>query len=273
MNRIVGLVAATVSLAVLLPPTAVSAQRSDAEWLEDCEDRGWDEDEVYCEVRTVDVEASGHLRVDGGRNGGALVEGSAGSGVSATARIKVWGDSRAEARRDAEDVRINTSNGVLSADGPGGHRWSVTFHVTVPSRYDLTLEAHNGPVGVHGVSGDIELSTRNGPVSVSDAGGSVRARTQNGPVVIELSGSQWAGEGLDAETRNGPIRLEIPDGFNADLETGTRNGPMRTDIPLTVTFEGSFGGSRSRHLRTELGAGGPSIRAVTTNGPVVIERR
>jgi hypothetical protein len=100
-------------------------------------------------------------------------------------------------------------------------------------------------------------------------GGDVYARAQNGPISISLTGTSWQGAGLDAETRNGPISLSVPDGFNAQLETGTENGPFVSDISLTVT---SFRGRMRGPISTTLGNGGPPIRAVTTNGPISIRR-
>lgn len=271
MSRIARSAAAVVT--VLLMPAAGVAQQGDREWLEDCLEDDHGHDEVFCEVREVDVETTGRLVIDGGRNGGAAVRGEERSTVAASARVQAWGDTRADARERAERIRIVSTAGELRADGPGGGSWSVSFNVAVPRGYDLRLEANNGPVSVRGVSGDIELRTRNGPVDVSDAGGDVRARTQNGPLRVRLTGTRWAGAGLDAETRNGPVHLEIPEGFGAELETGTRNGPFRTEIPLQVTLEGDMGPGRAREIHTRLGAGGPTVRAVTTNGPVVIARR
>jgi len=265
------LAAAVVTL--LVTPAAVAAQQSDQDWLEDCMDHDHGRDAVFCEVRDVAVEATGRLEIEGGRNGGASVRGEERASVAATARIQARGDTRGDARERAGAIRIVSSGGTLGAEGPSGGSWSVSFDVAVPRSYDLRLEANNGPVSVRGVSGDIELRTRNGPVHLDDVGGDVRARTQNGPLRVRLSGSRWAGAGLDAETRNGPVYLEIPEGFDAELETGTRNGPFRTDVPLQVTLEGAMGPGGAREIRTRLGAGGPTVRAVTTNGPVVIERR
>jgi hypothetical protein len=265
-----GFAAATL---LALMPAQAAAQRSDDAWLEDCFEDGYGSDEVFCEVRDVSVQATGRLRIDGGRNGGAQVRGEERTTVAAKARIQAWGDTREEARAAAERVRIQSTDGELTADGPAGGSWSVSFVVLVPRSYDLEMEALNGPLSVSGVSGSIEMNTRNGPVRLEDTGGDVRARTQNGPLQVVLTGQRWSGAGLDAETRNGPVHLEIPEGFGAELETGTRNGPFRTEIPLQVTLEGDMGPGGARDVRTRLGSGGPVVRVVTTNGPVVIARR
>jgi hypothetical protein len=66
---------------------------------------------------------------------------------------------------------------------------------------------------------------------------------------------------------NGGVSLTIPRGYNGRLETGTTNGGMRVDFPITV--QGMIG----RRIQTQLGTGGPLVRAVTTNGGVRISER
>jgi DUF4097 and DUF4098 domain-containing protein YvlB len=85
-------------------------------------------------------------------------------------------------------------------------------------------------------------------------------------VVAYLKGTKWQGAGLDLQTTNGPVNLSIPEGYNAHLETGTVNGPMRFDFPVTVQ------GRIDRRLSLDIGSGGPTIRVVTTNGPVIVRR-
>ena len=50
-------------------------------------------------------------------------------------------------------------------------------------------------------------------------------------------------------------------------ETSTVNGGVRIDFPVRVQ------GRLDRELSTDLGMGGPTVRAVTTNGGVQIKRR
>ena len=152
-------------------------------------------------------------------------------------------------------------------DGDDNESWSVSYTVFVPRRFDLDLEAHNGGIGVSGVTGKLELGTTNGSVMLDEVGGDVHARTQNGSLQVKLAGSRWDGGGLDAQTQNGSVRLMIPDNYSAQLETGTVNGRVSTDFPITVR------GNISHHLSFPIGGGGPTIRATTTNGSVVIARR
>ena len=91
---------------------------------------------------------------------------------------------------------------------------------------------------------------------------SVEKRLRKTPIALEV--------GLDAETQNGPLTLDVPDGYNAQLETGTINGPM--DIGFPIMVQGRIGMGGRRRITTTLGIGGAMIRAVTTNGPAVIRK-
>ena len=261
--------------ALLLAPAAVAAQdrdrRSDADW---CGDRGngWDDGDrrSHCEVRELTLDARRLLRVDGRANGGVRVEGWDGSDIRVRARVQANAETEAQAREIARAVRI-TDGDVLHAEGPTDLRrregWSVSYEIMVPRRTDLEIDASNGGIGVRGVTGRMQLETTNGGLRLADVGGDVRGRTRNGGVVAELAGARWEGEGLDLETTNGGVRLLLPADYSATLETATVNGGMSVDFPVTV--QGRVG----RELRTELGRGGPTIRARTTNGGVRVERR
>jgi DUF4097 and DUF4098 domain-containing protein YvlB len=144
----------------------------------------------------------------------------------------------------------------------------VSFVFYVPRNTNVDVTTRNGPIAVKNVVGRMALSAENGPVSLSGVGGDVHVRAQNGPLHVRLTGTRWAGAGLDAETQNGPISLEIPSNYNAALETGTVNGPMDTEFPITVTLNGR----RWKRLSTRLGEGGAPVRVVTTNGPVSLRR-
>ena len=188
------------------------------------------------------------------------------------ARIQAEGATDGDAAVLARAIKIVASGTTIGAEGPDAGRrqsWSVSFVVYAPRHSDLKLDTYNGPIGVREVSGRMTLTAYNGPISLVGVGGDVRARTTNGPLDIELVGTRWeGGGGLDAETTNGPVSLAIPDNYSAELEFGTVNGPMTVGFPLTVTIQGKVG----RRIITKLGAGGAPIRAVTTNGPVEIQR-
>lgn len=254
--------------------SGAGAQRSDRDFMSDCERRWRGDDEErhrHCEVRVERTRSTGSLVVDAHRNGGVYVHGWDGDSIVVRAEVHAVAASEARAREIAGDVRIRMDGARVTADGPTsvGRRewWTVSFVIGVPKRTDLRLEAHNGPLEVEGVGGRLDLEVRNGPMTLAGVSGRVVARAQNGPVEVSLTGSRWDGEGLDVEAVNGPATIYIPRDYSAELETGTTNGPMSIDFPITLQ------GRITKQITTTLGGGGPKVRVVTRNGPLDIRKR
>lgn len=263
-----------VVVATLIPTSRAVAQRSDAEWLANCRDDRGDHSgrrEVFCEVREVRLRApTGTISMEGLRNGGVTVTGWDRDSIVVTTRIRAQARSESMAREIARAVRTVVRGSTIGVEGPrngGDEQWSASLLTMVPRRSDLRVGTSNGPVSVGQIRGDMELRTSNGPMSLRDLGGNVRARTTNGPLAITLSGSRWDGTGLDARTTNGPLVINVPANYNAQLESGTTNGPVDIGFPITVV------GRITRDISAQLGSGGPTIRATTTNGPLSIRRR
>lgn len=225
------------------------------------------------DLREMTVPVSGSLAIDGGRNGGIKVKGEYRLDVALRACVQAWGISDEAARGLASSIRINTSGGTITADGPSEEGWSVSYEARVPHNMNLKLNAHNGGISISSVEGTLEFETMNGGVSLTDVAGDVRGRTTNGGVNVSLSGGSWKGSGLDVQTTNGGVNLMIPDGYAANIETGTVNGGLRSDIPeLNVTTEDQKGGwgNRSKQLNTAINGGGPPIKVLTRNGGIKI---
>ncbi len=249
------------------------AQQDETEWLENCRDYESRRRVPHCEIRNTGYRqvAGGMLTAEPNQNGGVTIRGWDRDSVHVQARIRATARTEEQARAIAEGVRISASRGSVSARGPASddrnEHWYVSFVIYVPRRTDVRAETQNGPIGLSQVEGTIDVRAVNGPISLRDLGGDVRARAQNGPISITLSGTRWSGTGLDAETQNGPMVLYVPEGYNAQLETGTTNGPMSIGFPITVV-----GRSLEKRITTTLGSGGPTIRARTQNGPLTIRR-
>ena len=254
-------------------PTTRRAERSTEDWLEDCRDGGkrWrDDSERFCEVREKRVPATKALNIDGEQNGGVSVHGWDQSDIRVVAKIQANAEEADEAKDLASRITFETDNGRIHAEGPSTRRrqsWAVSFEVWAPRQTDLRVSTHNGGISVEDIDARLDLGAVNGGIVLRGVSGDVRGETTNGPLDVDLDGDRWRGTGLDLRTTNGPINLGIPQGYSARLETGTTNGGMRIDFPITL--QGSIG----RRITTQLGNGGPPIRAVTTNGPVAIRRR
>ncbi|MFQ5550880.1 MAG: hypothetical protein ACE5FJ_06555 [Gemmatimonadales bacterium] len=234
------------------------------------ESRGnWDDRDAYCEVREATLDTRSVLRVDGRTNGGITVVGWDRDEI--LVRAKVVGRARdgETARELVEEVEISFS-GTIEADGPRTRRrqwWHVSYEIFAPHESNLDLESTNGGIGIYDITGDVDFDVVNGGAHLYRLAGNVRGETTNGGLHIVLDGDRWEGDGLDVRTTNGGVTMWIPEDYNARLETGAVNGGISIDFPIIV--QGRIGG---RRIATELGEGGPLVRAVTTNGGVRIRR-
>lgn len=224
----------------------------------------------HCEIKEQTLPASGStITVDARQNGGVSVIGWDRSEVLVRARIQTAASSQGEADELAKQIRIETAGMKIFATGPDSrhdYNWSVSYEIFVPRRSDLSLESHNGGISISDIHGNLEFSAMNGGVVLKRVGGTVRGGTTNGGLVVELNGDRWDGEELDVKTTNGGIMMTVPENYSAHLETGTVNGSLVIDFPVTVE------GRITKELAVNLGSGGPTVRAMTTNGGVKVKR-
>jgi hypothetical protein len=222
-----------------------------------------------CEVREQTLAPSGSLSIDGRQNGGVAVKAWDQNQVLVRARVQTGAPTEAEAADLAKQVRIETGGSKIFASGPENdrnHHWDVSYEVFVPRRQDVSIETHNGGIFISEVNGKIDFEAVNGGVVLRRVAGAVRGSTTNGGLVIELSGDHWDGETLDVRTTNGGVIMSVPENYSAHLETGTVNGGINVDFPVTVQ------GPINKQLAVNLGSGGATVKAVTTNGGVRIRK-
>ncbi len=191
-------------------------------------------------------------------------------------------------REQLGKISLTVQGGRISVQGPDSDErdWTAYLIVRAPKDAALDLEAHNGPLGFHGVSGrvrartvngplsftncggDIEGETQNGPINIEGGRGQVRLRAQNGPLNVELSGSRWEGGSLEGSTQNGPLNLSVP----ANFQSGVRVDASRHS-PVECRASQCRGAVRTWDYpnRISFGSGDPVVRLSTVNGPVNVE--
>ena len=237
-----------------------------------CNQENWYNDRLVgnCEIREQTLAPSGGtIAIDGRRNGGVSVKGWDQNQVLVRARVQTSAPTAAEAQALGQQIRIETSGAKIFASGPENRKdynWYVSFEVFVPRRADLSVETQNGGVAIADVNGRIDFTALNGGVVLKRVGGAVHGSTTNGGLVIELSGDRWDGETLDVSTTNGGVIMSVPENYSAHLQTGTVNGGISVDFPVNVQ------GRLTKQVAFDLGSGGATIKAMTTNGGVHLKR-
>ena len=145
--------------------------------------------------------------------------------------------------------------------------WATHFYLDVPANTQLAINTNNGGISLEEFNGAAVLRASNGSIRLRAAAGDIKGHTQNGGLHLELAGPRWQGQGLDVETRNGSVRVTLPADYSAEFETGTVHGRVQIDFPATI-YSG-----RERRFTATLGSGGPKVRAITTNGSVIVVRQ
>lgn len=223
-----------------------------------------------CEIKEQTLGApKGTIEIDPGSNGGVTVKGWNQSNVLVRARIEAVAPTESEAKSIISQVQFASGAAQLKATGPASENdrhWSVTYEVFVPHQTDLDARAHNGGIRIEDVKGHITFNAQNGGTRLSRLAGEVTGHTTNGGLHIELAGDHWDGKGMDVATTNGGIKMAMPATYSARVETATVNGGVSSD------FGAPQNGRGKKDMSFTVGSGGATIRAVTTNGGVKIQR-
>jgi len=271
MNRLLLRTLLTLAVLAIATASAFSQPKEKRDSLS-CREGDWYGDRLIstCQIREQTIAATGgQLSIDGRQNGGVSVRGWDQAQILVRARVQAAAPLLAEAEELARQIRIETGGGKIFANGPENRKdynWSVSYEIFVPRRSDVNVETHNGGISISDVSGRLDFTALNGGVVLKRVGGTVRGATTNGGLVIDLAGDRWEGETLDVKTTNGGIVMSIPENYSAAIQTGTVNGSLNVDFPVTVQ------GRITKELSFNLGSGGATVRAMTTNGGVRIRK-
>jgi DUF4097 and DUF4098 domain-containing protein YvlB len=238
----------------------------------DCDGHSFHQDRLanHCEMKEQTLAApKGAIRIDPGTNGGVTVKGWDRNEVWVRARIDTAAETDAEARSMVSSIRFASGAGQIRAEGPNmddNHGWSVSYEIFAPRQSDLEMKTFNGGIHLADLRGTIDFEALNGGVTLERLAGQIHGHTTNGGLHIELAGDHWDGRGLDVETTNGGVHLNIPSNYSAHIETSTVNGGVDVDFPVTIK------GRIDKDISFDVGSGGATIRATTTNGGVKLKK-
>lgn len=166
----------------------------------------------------------------------------------------------------AAGVDVSSGSGRLTVENIGG---------------PVKASAGSGSVRAAGVAGEFTASTGSGSIYLSQtAAGDVRASTGSGSIeLLGVDGALKASAGSGSITvdgrqsgdwkigsGSGSIRVDLPADAMFELDAESRSGGITIDFPLTVT-----GKISKRHVRGQVGDGGPLLKLDTGSGGIRVE--
>src|SRR2546428_11401276 len=169
--------------------------------------------------------------------GSVEVKAGASDRMECKVAVRAYMGNETRARRYLEEydltVRpLENGGGHVSGKGPdadrGNSHLGAEIEITVPTRFNLDLEAAGGNINLRdSVQGEARLTTAGGNLRTADVSGALRAETAGGNISLGNIGQR-----LDARTAGGSIRVGNAKG-EAILETSGGGKPPRPPGPKT----------------------------------------
>jgi DUF4097 and DUF4098 domain-containing protein YvlB len=240
--------------------------------------RGWDRNEVMVEVEKVgpDQKTVERIQVKATQDGGAIT-----IDVPKPSPLESTGMRRTPSANLVVSVPLNTSVVARSGDG------SISIR-RVNGRMDLDTQdgsvrveevagaliarTGDGNVDVRKLDGQAEIRTGDGTVGLDGVLTGVKVETRDGGVEVTARPGSRTESDWDVTTGDGSIRVEVPQGFGAEVDARTGDGRVRVDS-LTDTADAKQDEREDRDaVAGKLGGGGKALRLRTSSGSITVKR-
>jgi DUF4097 and DUF4098 domain-containing protein YvlB len=153
-----------------------------------------------------------------------------------------------------------------------GLPWKIDYRIRVPMLSDLEINAGRGPVNLTGVEGDIQLAAADGDVDLKLSGGALATTLAKGNVTLTISDRTWRRGGADIRVALGDVTVNIPPGFNADIDAEVLRSGQIVD---------AYGGLEPRErleftpqkMKARSGAGGAFFQFTVGDGKISVKKQ
>lgn len=235
----------------------------------------------------------GSVTIDGAPEGSVTVEAWQRNEVEVTAEVEQSADTEENLTRlaalntfavdeDVNHVRVTTVGlhdrkyAKRAAKGLPKHLpsmpWRIDYRVKVPAVCDVEINAGRGTLVVKGVEGALRINAGGGPDSLfALAGGDVEATLASGPFTVRLSARSWRGRGLSLRVASGDLTVELPAGFNGDVDAEVLRAG-RIDNTYTGLAPRERTTPTERSLQGRAGNGGATLTFTVGDGTLRIKQ-
>jgi DUF4097 and DUF4098 domain-containing protein YvlB len=180
-------------------------------------------------------------------------------------------------RLDQAKIEVEADNNFISirtkyadhdltwSDGDWNNPASVEYTLMVPRNVRLDeIKLVNGPLDLHGLTGEVRASTVNGKLDAQGLQGRVELSAVNGRLNVQFD--RLGNSPVDLSAVNGELEVTLPSDAQAELEASTVNGGIENDLGLHVNHHRYVG----HDLHGELGSGGTRMKLSNVNGHIDI---
>lgn len=235
----------------------------------------------------------GTITIVGAPAGSITVEAWPRSEVDITAEIELHADTEEDLARlatvnqfvldeDADHLRILTTGAHdkafmrrVAKDFPKkllGLPWKVDYRIRVPAVTDVEIDAGRGPITLSGFEGALRLNALESNATLTLTGGTVMATIGSGTVNVNLAARSWRGVGADIRLVTGDLNIQLPTGFNADINADIlRTGQIENNVAALTPRERT---SMTTHsIKARAGGGGATLSFTVGDGTLRIKQQ
>lgn len=204
-----------------------------------------------------------------------------GADKAATSEIEVI------ANQEGNRITVEAKNPRRRGGIHFGNSPSAKLIVSVPASSDIVARSGDGSIDIEHIAGKVELRSGDGSIHARDLSGDVSVNTGDGSISLDgkfsglqarsgdgsvrihaAPGSGTAGD-WSITTGDGSITLEVPEGFNGEVDAHTGDGRVHVE---DVTLSNVTGEIRRNSVRGRLGSGGRLLRLRTGDGSITLRR-
>lgn len=152
-----------------------------------------------------------------------------------------------------------------------GLPWKIDYRIRIPMSTDLEINAGRGPIKVSGVEGAITLTATESETQMILTSGTVNATVASGRINVRIPTRSWRGTGADLRVAAGDLDIELPAGFNGDIDADVLRTGQISDMFLALESR-QRPGITDRVVRARAGAGGAFFKFTVGDGTIRIRK-
>lgn len=152
-----------------------------------------------------------------------------------------------------------------------GLPWKIDYRIRLPLNTDLEIDAGRGPINLSGVEGAIKLNALESDATLAFSGGTVEVTIGSGSVKVLLGARSWRGAGASIRLATGDLSVQLPPGFNADINADIlRTGQIENGVATLEPRERTEITARS--IKARAGAGGATLSFTVGDGTLHLKQ-